>query len=205
MFVVAEEFTRDRVGKVCSPNCLQWQSRLGHIYATVIKWKRQSRRHPVSQNCGFHRHQESTSIDRGPAQHPLSGQETTVQHSGKDTQSKWVVVRLSTLPVGPESHHWKGSWSSPACGMPLTDRAHLLCHDLCQPPACLQGWLLESHLHSKLPSALHSRLENCPVSGSRDAERLRSCGDSYSSPIPPIHIVQIGLEPSVLLRMTSGI
>lgn len=43
VFVVAEEFTRDRVGKVCSPNCSQWQSRLVHIYATVIKWKRQSR------------------------------------------------------------------------------------------------------------------------------------------------------------------
>ena len=147
VFVVAEEFTRDRVGKVCSPNCSQWQSRLGHIYATVIKWKRQSRRCPVSQNCRFHRHQESASIDRRRAQHPLSGQETSVQRSGKDTQM--VVVRLSTLPVGPEFHHWKGSWSSPACGMPLTDRAHLLCHDLCQSPACLQGWLLESHLHSK--------------------------------------------------------
>lgn len=89
VFVVAEEFTRDRVGKVCSPNCSQWQSRLGHIYATVIKWKRQSRRCPVSQSCRSHRHQESASIDRGPAQRPLSSQETSVQLSGRDTQGKW--------------------------------------------------------------------------------------------------------------------
>lgn len=56
VFIAAKEFTRDRVGKVCSPNCSQWHSRLGHIYATVIKWKRQSRQRFVSQNFHFHRY-----------------------------------------------------------------------------------------------------------------------------------------------------
>lgn len=123
----------------------------------------------------------------------------------KEHSGQMVVVRISTLPVGPRHHHWEGSWKSPAWGTPLPDRAHLLCHDLYQPPTCKDDFL-SSTSTQKLPFSPSSRLENCcPGSCSRDAERLQSCGDSYSSPIPPTHIVEAGFELTVLLRMTLNI
>lgn len=57
-------------------------------------------------------------------------------HSGQ-----MVVIRLSTLPVCSGSHHWEGSWRSPAWGMSLT--GHIFCAMTCAShrPACRDGFL----------------------------------------------------------------